>query len=139
MRTTSFSTVKPLRVFSPGLRRILIKLNFVTAAAADALAARPPEVKLITAVADFAPGSEDRIVEQLSRELNIEVADLTSKAAVDAIARSGLLGLIEGEVLLSHRCVPVSSREDELSVAFADPLDLESISNIEFLAGKRRR
>lgn len=139
MRTTSFSTVKPLRVFSPGLRRILIKLNFVTAAAADALAARPPEVKLITAVADFAPGSEDRIVEQLSRELNIEVADLTSKAAVDAIARSGLLGLIEGEVLLSHRCVPVSSREDELSVAFADPLDLESISNIEFLAGKRVR
>ena len=139
MRTTSFSTIKPLRVYSPGLRRLLIKLNLVTAQAADALAAKVPEVKVITAIADFVPGSEERIVAQVAAELGIEVADLSSKAALDELSRSGLLGLIDGEVLLGHRCVPIRGKDDELTVAFADPLDLESISNIEFLTGKRLR
>ena len=136
MRRTSFSTVKPLRLCSPGLRRALIKLNLLKPETADSLALQPAEVKLVAAIADFAPGSEDRIIAQLSSELNIEVADLSRRAVIDEVNRSGILDLIESDVLLEHRCVPVRSTEDELFLACADPLDLESIAAIEFIVGK---
>ena len=82
-------------------------------------------------VASGLAGPED-VARALAQQMSLPYAPPTVAPEADACA------LVEGAVARRLSCVPMRTSGRELSVALEDPLDLDTVSAIEFHSGRAR-
>lgn len=71
---------------------------------------------------------EDQIIDQISKQLNIEKYD-TQKYPIN----QDLSGLIPFDMAQKHQLVPLQKKRKLLTVAMADPMDIDSIDYAEMI------
>ncbi|MFN8390677.1 MAG: ATPase, T2SS/T4P/T4SS family [Bdellovibrionota bacterium] len=127
------------RCCSPGLQKVLIRLGCTTADRVAQIRAGSSDRKILSALALAGDFNEDEILSKLALDLGLERAELKSAKVIETIRHAGLAGQIEASFLAEHRCVPVKFAEGLVTVALADPLDMETISRLEYQFGSKVR
>lgn len=76
---------------------------------------------------------EADLLRDVANELGLTQVDLAGLMKTPAIKSIKHPSLVDGTFFLRHRCFPMQELNDRMNIAFADPLDTESISQLEFL------
>ena len=122
---------------SPGLRKAITRLKIASEEQIERALETHKDRKLISALAKSAALNEKEIINLLAKDLQILRLDLTSSKVFDDVRKSALWSKMDSQLLLSHRCVPLKQITGETLLVLADPLDMETISRLEFSLGCR--
>ena len=128
MSSLPLSIEKPTRFSSPGLERAVLRLGFVEKDELERLKRTPRNTKLLAAIESLGRIPREQLLAAIAEELSIETVLL---AEVSELVR-GIDSLTQ-EFVLRHRAFPLAVEGDAVVVALADPLDLETVSELEFL------
>jgi type II secretion system protein E len=74
--------------------------------------------------------SENTLLQALSRQLGYPIADLTAEPPTQ-----DALNLVPSEFAVRHLLLPLRQADHTLTVAMADPLDIQSIDDLKLLTG----
>lgn len=119
----------PKTFVSPGLRKLLLRLNICQEAQLQELSQVVSDSQIIRALAERFQIDETGIAEQIAADLGLPMVTI-DEPPIDVVS------LLDKDFALQYRCFPIREDGDHLIVALADPLDLEAISQIEFVLQK---
>ena len=144
MNKVSPAAPAPVSFCSPGLRRLLLRLELVTEAKLAefdffTLKKPLPNTKIIAALAVQGVIDENQALSKIAAALSVEIADLKQPETIKRAKDEAQSDKIGPEILIAHRVVPLQANSSEVFIAMADPLDTEAISSLEFIWGKRAR
>ncbi|MCB0323446.1 MAG: Flp pilus assembly complex ATPase component TadA [Bdellovibrionales bacterium] len=121
------------RVASPGLKGLLQRLALVSAVDIEAAERAAKDRKLLAALAERELIDEDIVLKRISDDLGIELVDLDDPTVQQSMRECSFSLKLDSAVALEHRCVPIRKVQQQVVVALADPLDLETIRLLEFV------
>jgi type II secretory ATPase GspE/PulE/Tfp pilus assembly ATPase PilB-like protein len=127
------------RCCSPGLQKVLQRLEIAAPERIAQLRASSSDKKIIAALAAAGDADEEQILQRLCADLGLERADLRSLKSLEKLRQAGLAANVDGRFLLEHRCLPLKREESYVTVVLADPLDLETIARLEYALGAKVR
>lgn len=76
--------------------------------------------------------TEEEVTSSLARKFNLPFVDLD-----EYDIKFSAVEEVESDILLEHQILPINSDEHTLTIARADPLDIEAFDNIRFQTKKR--
>lgn len=127
------STVEPSSFISPGLRKALVRLGLASEKDLEKVQRISSNLKAISLLANQGVFEEAEALKKIAEHLGcplIEGGQLTER--LDSDTDSGF-GSVDYDFALRRRCFPFRKQKNETWVAMADPLDVDSITELEFL------
>lgn len=122
----------PYQFCSKGLERALVRLGFLGAKDSAQLSTTSPHLMVIAALAEAGKGSEEKILAALAKDLAVPKVELKGIKMLERIRKSALLGVLDERFMVERRCIATEKTADHVTVAMADPLDIETIGQLEF-------
>ncbi len=133
------STPKPNRFVSPGLKRLLVRLALANTVDLDQLETRGGNTKALSALVAARGLEECEVLQTVATDLSLECAPWSDFEGANWSMPKSDQGELTMELATRNRIFPISYTERDVRVAFADPLDMEAIGEIEYLTKRRVR
>ena len=126
------STLSPLRASSPGLSRLIVRLGLASEEQVTEAEHKKLNTKLIARLAKAGIVDEPAALSAISESLSIPLVDLSYELKQTSVSIAEVFPEIDRTFALEHRCFPILRSDEEVVFALADPLDMETVSRIEF-------
>ncbi len=117
----------PIRFSSPGLTKTILRLGLARADQIETLAKEQGNQKILAALAANDVLDEQLSLSKIGLEVPVEVVDLSALSELPACPET-----VDRSFAVRHRCFPLGLENGSYIFALADPLDLETISELEF-------
>jgi type II secretory ATPase GspE/PulE/Tfp pilus assembly ATPase PilB-like protein/CheY-like chemotaxis protein len=114
------------------MKRLLLRLQFVSEGQIKSIEQRQGQSKLIAALAEQGDLDEDAVLEKVAKDLSLRLIDLRAADVLKKLKTSPLVNKLDAALALKHRCLLVEENKGQIVVAMADPLDTEALSTLEF-------
>ena len=133
MISVPVSALQPLRVSSPGLVKLILRLKLVDEETVLRIGKNAGNRKLLAALSAAGAVDEDLALKQIGASLGIVLLDNEKLKQLGADSGTKYLDQVDKKFVLENRCLPLTTENGRVLVAMADPLDFETIGQLEFL------